>query len=370
LGITVGDHYKRGNGLKEHLISIDRRGGFWQASCAVFGFLVFMSAGTALGQDAEFVEPTEAQIQLFTEGSEAFKNFEYQRAVTLFKASLTVGELNITWLNLGRAYYKIGLCTEAREAFAKVRKAPKVASPTPLEIQSRLNEYVVELSKACGSILEPGEVVCPEGTREVEGRCVGRIACPPGTLFDGARCAGSSGGDLSASREAEVARTHSYIGFGAGAGVLALSIASAATTGSLVPSLPLGAASLAGFGVALPIVSSATANIRRRHGVEGSPSLRITGWIGYGLGMLNGLVLVVIGVSSTIEEGPIMLAGALGAASLSCFALDAAITANQLEALGVQGALSGPEPGISLIVSPRVGPEGGAGFIMGIGGAF
>ena len=109
---------------------------------------VAISAPVA-AQDGSFVVPTETQLQLFTQGSEAYQADDYEKAIKLFKASLLVGELNITYLNLGRAYFKLGQCKEAREAYAKVRKAPQVRQPPPESVLIRLNEYLVDLDEEC-----------------------------------------------------------------------------------------------------------------------------------------------------------------------------------------------------------------------------
>ncbi len=114
----------------------------------------------AAAQDEDFAAPSETQLQLFQEGAEAFSSDEFDRAIKLFKASLLVGELNITYLNLGRAHFKLGQCQEAREAFAKVRKAPRVRTPSPESVMGRLNEYVVELDKDCG-VVSPIDPVDP-----------------------------------------------------------------------------------------------------------------------------------------------------------------------------------------------------------------
>ena len=84
---------------------------------AVSVCLLFAATG-ALAQDEDFASLSESQLQLNEEGSEAFKKGNYDEAVRRFEASLLVGELNITYLNLGRAYFKIGDCKKARNWFA------------------------------------------------------------------------------------------------------------------------------------------------------------------------------------------------------------------------------------------------------------
>ncbi len=115
--------------------------------------VVILMSLTALGQahadDDEIVEPSEAQYQLYQEGAEAFKGEDYNKAIDLFKASLHLGELNITYLNMGRAHYKLGQCQEALEAYIAAERSPKLANPTPAQVQAKLDEYKADLYETC-----------------------------------------------------------------------------------------------------------------------------------------------------------------------------------------------------------------------------
>lgn len=109
-------------------------------------------AASAQGGD-NIVQPTEAQFQLYEEGFEAFRAEDYAKAIDLFKASLHLGELNITYLNLGRAYYKAGRCVEARKAYDKVPGAPQISEPTPVQVLGKLEEYRKDLEATCQGVL-------------------------------------------------------------------------------------------------------------------------------------------------------------------------------------------------------------------------
>jgi hypothetical protein len=158
-----------------------------RAAAALLSLGLFLVSLPAQAQEPAFVEPTKAQYQLFEDGQVAYMDGEYLRAVDLFKASLLVGDLNITNLNLGRAYFKLGRCKEARGAYAKVRKAPRVRSPKPQDVMIRLNEYLVDLDEKCvEGALNTGPSKCPEGTSfEAGSGCVATAASAtprPGTM--------------------------------------------------------------------------------------------------------------------------------------------------------------------------------------------
>jgi len=201
-------------------------------SSLLVGALMCFLPAVGSTQEPGFVAPTEAQYQLFKEGQDAYVAGEYLRSVDLFKASLLVGDLNITYLNLGRAHFKLGRCAEARGAFAKVRKAPRVKEPKPESVLIRLNEYLVELDEKCvegagasdaeaetkcpeGTVFKEGRgcvgaVVCPEGTRLVEDKCVAKVdlKCPEGTIFKmGSGCVASVALDLGAAASEEERQT-------------------------------------------------------------------------------------------------------------------------------------------------------------------
>lgn len=111
----------------------------------------------AFSQDGEDLEsgeeaasaPLEEQRELNDEAVRAIGNEDYTKAVSYLEESLYMGELNITHLNLGRAYQLMGRCEKAREAFEKVSTAPKVEKPSAEFLESKAQQYLVELEEKC-----------------------------------------------------------------------------------------------------------------------------------------------------------------------------------------------------------------------------
>jgi hypothetical protein len=109
---------------------------------------------TASAQSDDIVTPDPLQFDLYKQGADAYKGQEYQKAIEFFEASLVIGPLNITYLTLGRSFFKTGQCDKASEAYAKARSAPKIASPTPMQVLGKIEEYVAELPGACPAYLK------------------------------------------------------------------------------------------------------------------------------------------------------------------------------------------------------------------------
>ena len=114
--------------------------------------LTLASPSVAVGQD-KVVQPSEAQLELNTKAVEAVGRGDREVAVKLFRSSLELGELNITWLNLGRTLLSMGRCEEALSALDKVATAPRVASPSPSEVAE-----VVARSRERAPTLCPGQL--------------------------------------------------------------------------------------------------------------------------------------------------------------------------------------------------------------------
>lgn len=55
----------------------------------------------------------------------------------------------MTYLNLGRAYQKLGNCDQARDAFDRALSAPRVEQPSPAFVQRKVSEYRAELDAQC-----------------------------------------------------------------------------------------------------------------------------------------------------------------------------------------------------------------------------
>ncbi len=109
--------------------------------------LLFAAPAAAEGQ------LLEAQKQLNAESARAAQAEEYDKAALLLRSSLELGELNITWLNLGRVLFKGGRCLEARDAYKKALTAPEAPNPPPVVVQRTAAEFLAELSTACPGTL-------------------------------------------------------------------------------------------------------------------------------------------------------------------------------------------------------------------------
>ncbi|MFU8804828.1 MAG: hypothetical protein ACNA8W_13520 [Bradymonadaceae bacterium] len=127
---------------------------------AVFAVAMMVGGGEAFAGEAE---ESEAQYDMNRAGVEAVLEEDYPRAIQLFKGSLALGELNITYLNLGRAQQRSGQCRDAAAAYQAVFEAPKVSSPSPREVEALARQYHSELERDC-----PGEIVVVCTPAEIE----------------------------------------------------------------------------------------------------------------------------------------------------------------------------------------------------------
>ncbi|QDG53518.1 tetratricopeptide repeat protein [Persicimonas caeni] len=101
--------------------------------------------------DQPIAEPSDRQFELNTRAVEAIEQGKYSLAINLLEDSLQEGALNITYLNLGRAYQLMGRCEQARAAFSRVEEVAAIAKPDPQFIASKKDDYLVKLDEACQS---------------------------------------------------------------------------------------------------------------------------------------------------------------------------------------------------------------------------
>ena len=126
----------------EHAISL---------SISALAFVLLTAAPA--GAQGEFIEANPAQTQLNNEGVEAVNGGDYQKAILIFEASIELGPLNITYLNLGRSYAKAGLCDKAIEAYDNTLTSPKVPDPPPEIVRETVERFRADLKDQC-----PGKV--------------------------------------------------------------------------------------------------------------------------------------------------------------------------------------------------------------------
>lgn len=101
-------------------------------------------------KDGDFTEATPAQLEMNEKAIQAVERKEFDKAIDLFEASIRLGELNITYLNMGRTYAKMNECVKAKEIYRKARQTPyKVPNPPPNVVSDALNTYESELYESC-----------------------------------------------------------------------------------------------------------------------------------------------------------------------------------------------------------------------------
>ncbi len=107
------------------------------------------------------IAPTQAQLDLNARSVKAASEGDLDGAVTLLEASLKLGQLNITELNLGRTLQRAGRCAEADKAYQRALTAPVAAieRPTPTEIAELVQKWRAELRDTCPGTLR---LTCPQ----------------------------------------------------------------------------------------------------------------------------------------------------------------------------------------------------------------
>ena len=130
-----------------------------------------LSAALCIAATVVAIEPSHAQTRvrkeqkrLDAEARSAVKRGDYEVAIDLLERSLELGELNITYLNLGRAYFHADLCTESIHAYSRVPFAPQVDNPPPEAIAKTLSRFEAETFDRCAS---PVTIDCLDGVERV-----------------------------------------------------------------------------------------------------------------------------------------------------------------------------------------------------------
>lgn len=95
------------------------------------------------------ITPTDEQKELNRQAYQSMANGDHDAAIDMYLRSLQAGELNVTWLNLGRAYQKSGQCRDAFQAYEKVEDAPQVQNPVPEVVNDSLARFLGELESQC-----------------------------------------------------------------------------------------------------------------------------------------------------------------------------------------------------------------------------
>ncbi len=125
-------------------------------------------AQSASAQDR--VSPTPRQIELNNLGLDAQEAGNHALAAEKFREALDEGELNLIYLNLGRALQKSGDCLGADDAYRDALSAPKIDEPSPAVVERTIQDFRTEMNRECpGAVL----VTCERDT--VELKIAGRL---------------------------------------------------------------------------------------------------------------------------------------------------------------------------------------------------
>ena len=166
-------------------------------------------------------------------------------------------------------------------------------------------------------------------------------------------------------------------------GVLGLSVGAALNVDDTLPSMSMGGTATLGLIVFGPVVS-AGARSPSGAGVHGSTGLKVGGWVSYGLGVGNAVLLLLMGAASAAGDdavledasmaGLITVTGLLGATSLTLFSIDAFIARGQAaRQMAVQS--TGADAGLRIApvfapIAPPAQHPGAAGMSIGLAGSF
>ncbi len=71
--------------------------------------------------------------------------------MALLEEYLLTSKSNVAYLNLGRAYQKLGKCQEAKKALESALTAPVVDKPNPKTVHKKAHQFLAELDKSCAS---------------------------------------------------------------------------------------------------------------------------------------------------------------------------------------------------------------------------
>jgi tetratricopeptide (TPR) repeat protein len=117
--------------------------------------LLLLLPSAASAQQTTCKPPNDRQINANKSGAKAMEGGDMESAAKIFKKSLDDdGDLNITFLNLGRAYQKLGRCREAADTYQRALETNRcVPAPSPEKVRELTAQYRYELEATC-----PGEI--------------------------------------------------------------------------------------------------------------------------------------------------------------------------------------------------------------------
>src|SRR5690606_6756 len=96
---------------------------------AKFGMAMLLACASVPASAQEPRAPTAAQVELYESAHRAFEADDHAGAIRLLQSALSLGELNILYVSLGRALYRAGRCEAADAAYERAVVAPAVVQP-------------------------------------------------------------------------------------------------------------------------------------------------------------------------------------------------------------------------------------------------
>ncbi|QDG54314.1 tetratricopeptide repeat protein [Persicimonas caeni] len=112
--------------------------------------VVFLFAAAPADLSAqEHGEPADEQRKLNNEAVVALGDGEYTRAISLLEQSLHMGEMDVVYLNLGRAYQLAGRCEDAEAALLEVEGAPVSKGVPEGFVADKTQQYLEEVRTTC-----------------------------------------------------------------------------------------------------------------------------------------------------------------------------------------------------------------------------
>jgi Cys-rich repeat protein len=133
----------------------------------------------------------------------------------------------------------------------------------------------------------------------------------------------------------------------------------------------IGATGALILGVMGPVVVAGSGSARRSPGVDGIPALRISGWVGYGLALMDALVAIGLAAGDVvIPDGVPAALGGLGMLSMVSFSIDAFVANNQARRAARRLTTNRPRFSMLPTVTPVRLADGSSTGVFGLTGRF
>ena len=131
--------------------------------CATMVSLALLGQAPApgLAQGEGLARLTGEQRLLYEQAKKAYVAKEFQASVDLLSQALMLGEVDLFYFGLGRAYFKLGQCQNAQKSYARALAAPR----TEADIRGSIAKGVAQLQVSC-----PGTLLlqCKEARTQVK----------------------------------------------------------------------------------------------------------------------------------------------------------------------------------------------------------